>query len=262
MRKRKQGLINVYAFLITGAFALLIGMGLMDDGEGLKVNSMPVSKRVSARMVNKSVSEISEKVAYYGEEGREDGSANIVTSIVVNYRAFDTLGEIIVLFASAAGVGLLLSARKKKNAKDVPTEASDIIKTAIPIINLVVFTVGAIIILYGHITPGGGFPGGAVIATGIILMSLVFKNIFNRKVYLILESVAGVGILVVGLLGMSYGDGFLANFLPTGKIGGFLSSGTVLILYILVGIKVAVEIANISSYFVAKRTKHAGEEKI
>ena len=93
----------------------------------------------------------------FGQRGYEDGSANLVTSVVVNYRAFDTMLEVIVLFASAAGVALLAMPRKQQGYRD----ASVIVRTVVPIVNMLVFITGAVIILRGHLSPGGGFAGGS-----------------------------------------------------------------------------------------------------
>jgi len=151
-----------------------------------------------------------------------------------------------VLFAAAAAVGLVLGKRKKVNI----TAPSLIMKTIIPIINILILAVGLSIILHGHLTPGGGFPGGAVIASGIILLALVFKNVYQTMVDRVLESVAGLGILFVGLMALTHKKPFFTNFLDSGKVGDLFSGGTVLLLYILIGIKVAVEIANISASFI------------
>ena len=55
---------------------------------------------------------------YYVEKGPQElGAANLVTAVVVTYRGLDTLGEVTVLFISAAGVGLLLR-RTRRNQDD------------------------------------------------------------------------------------------------------------------------------------------------
>ncbi|MCK4676072.1 MAG: sodium:proton antiporter, partial [Gammaproteobacteria bacterium] len=52
---------------------------------------------------------------YYAEKGpQEVGAPNLVTAVVVTYRGLDTLGEVTVLFISAAGVGLLLRRGRRK----------------------------------------------------------------------------------------------------------------------------------------------------
>ena len=50
----------------------------------------------------------------------ELGAPNIITGILLTYRGFDTLGEVAVLFMVAAGVGLVLGARRDDGAKNVP----------------------------------------------------------------------------------------------------------------------------------------------
>ena len=131
------------------------------------------------------------------------------------------------------------------------------VRTVVPIVNMLVFITGAVIILRGHLSPGGGFAGGAVIASGFILLSLAFRQTVKGKLFLVLESIMGLGILAVGLLGIYYDGSFLTNFLPTGQIGTFFSSGTVLILYLLIGVKVLSEIAGISLSFLGSE-----EEKV
>jgi len=50
---------------------------------------------------------------FYIDNGvKETGATNIVTSVVVNYRGFDTLGEVTILFIAALGLGAVLSTGK------------------------------------------------------------------------------------------------------------------------------------------------------
>jgi multicomponent Na+:H+ antiporter subunit B len=245
MKNRAQSLLSIFVLLILLAGSILVYRALTDDGEGIGILSVPIPDRVSSRFITKSVRQQDNTAVIFGERGYEDGSANLVTSVVVNYRAFDTLLEIVILFASAAGVSLLVMPRKRRHYR----EASIIIRTAVPIINMLVFITGSVIILRGHLSPGGGFAGGAVIASGFILLSLAFKRTLKDRVFIVLESLMGLGILTVGLFGIYREGFFLANFLPTGQIGSFLSSGTVLILYLLIGVKVISEISGIGLSF-------------
>jgi multicomponent Na+:H+ antiporter subunit B len=253
MKNRTQVLLNILVLLLLLAASLLVYRALTDEGEGVGVMGAEIQDRVSQRFITKSVNQQDNTHVEFGGRGYEDGSANIVTSIVVNYRAFDTLLEVIVLFASAAGVALLAVPRRRKGY----TEASMIVKTAVPIVNMLVFITGAVIVLRGHLSPGGGFAGGAVIASGFILLSLAFKKTVKGRLFLMLESIMGLGILAVGLLGVYYNGAFLANFLPTGRVGSFLSSGTVLLLYLLIGIKVLSEIAGITLSFLGHEEEEA-----
>jgi len=105
---------------------------------------------------------------------------------------------------------------------------------------------GMFIILNGHISPGGGFAGGAVIGTTLILYTLVFgrekgKKKFSHKASEIAES-GGIMLFVgVGIIGMIFAGSFLANLeagFPTGQLGDILSGGFIPILMIGIGIKV------------------------
>ena len=124
-----------------------------------------------------------------------------------------------------------------------------IVKTITRLTVGLILLFGIYIVSHGHLTPGGGFAGGAVIASGFILLSLAFRHTVRGRLFIVLESIMGLGILGVGLLGIYYDGYFLSNFLPTGRVGSFFSSGTVLILYLLIGVKVLSEIAGISLSF-------------
>ena len=244
---RNQALINFIGFAFVIIFALFILETVMRD-DGANINSAKLSDRDSFKYINKNVNDDSNRIVSYGNSGYEDGSANIVSSIVVNYRMFDTLGEILVLFASTAGVALLLGVRRASKIK----EATSIAQTAVSIISLAAIILGSFIVIHGHITPGGGFPGGALIASALILLILISKANINQKAFLILESVSGLAILGVGLGGFFYNGTFFENFMPTGNIGTLFSSGTVMVLYILIGVKVASEIFSIGHYFLRR----------
>ena len=125
MRDRNRPLFNIFILIILLFAAFLIYRGLKDGGEGLRVMGPSPEERVSYRYSTKSVTNPENRSVEYGGTGYEEGSANVVTSVVVNYRAFDTLLEIIVLFASTAGVILLIQKRRRGEY----TESSIIVKT-------------------------------------------------------------------------------------------------------------------------------------
>ncbi len=59
-----------------------------------------------------ALSDQHEIAGYYIRNGREEtGAANIVTSIYLGYRAYDTFGEAMALFTAATGVFLLFQRR-------------------------------------------------------------------------------------------------------------------------------------------------------
>jgi len=107
--------------------------------------------------------------SYIENSPKDFAAANIVTAIVVSYRGFDTLGEVAVLFAATAGVGSLLT---KKRLGIVSPQAgkkpsTEVLRTANGLLSSLLVIFGAYIFIHGHLTPGGGFQGGVVIATGV-----------------------------------------------------------------------------------------------
>jgi len=109
---------------------------------------------------------------HYIDEGvKETGSVNIVTSVVVNYRGFDTLGEVTVLFIAAIGLGAVLMRSGGKETRKIEP-ASLVLYTGCRLLFPLILIFGTYIFIHGHLTPGGGFQGGAIIASGFLLIYL------------------------------------------------------------------------------------------
>jgi len=184
---------------------------------------------------------------YYIDQGRQEtGAANIVTSVVVNYRSFDTLGEVTVLFVAAIGLGAVLATRKRKNKTSLEP-ASLILQTGCRFLFPLILLFGAYIFMHGHLTPGGGFQGGAIIASAYVL---VYLGCRGRRVgetaSKTIESLGGLIFVIVGLIGLAVGGRyFLGNFLPKGELNTLLSAGIIPIIYIAIGFKVGSELAGI-----------------
>lgn len=193
----------------------------------------------------------------YVDQGPDElGAANLVTAVVVTYRGLDTLGEVTVLFLSAAVVGLLLGmmTKQEKEGKDEDegkTPSSELVQTTVQFLLPIIFLFGAYIFINGHLTPGGGFQGGAVIASGIVLLFLALPYAKLRHGLLsALESLSGFGYVVVGVLGLVLAGGFLDNrFLPLGNYGALFSAGAIPIIYIFIGLKVGTELSAVLEHF-------------
>jgi multicomponent Na+:H+ antiporter subunit B len=184
---------------------------------------------------------------YYIDNGIKDtGATNIVTSVVINYRGFDTLGEITVLFLAAIGLSAVLHQEEKRQKKQ-GRRSSLILYTGCRFLFPLILIFGAYIFIHGHLTPGGGFQGGAIIASGFLLTMLgCWKwGGINRTAFTITESLAGIIYVVVGLLGLLYGGYFLANYLPKGFPNELFSAGIIPIIYVAIGFKVGTELTGI-----------------
>ncbi len=195
---------------------------------------------------------------YYAANGpAELGAANLVTSVIVTYRGLDTLGEVTVLFISAAGVGLLLGRREGSAAAAAPRRpASEIVQSAAQLLMPMVFLFGVYVFVNGHLTPGGGFQGGAIIASGILLLLLAEPYAaVSRRLIGITESLSGFSYVVVGVLGVALAGGFLDNrIMALGEFGSLFSAGAIPIIYILIGFKVGAELGSVLDRFRAAGT--------
>jgi multicomponent Na+:H+ antiporter subunit B len=184
---------------------------------------------------------------YYINNGIEEtGSVNIVTSVVLDYRSFDTLGEVTVLFIAAMGLGAVLFRRKKSDTQKKLEPASLVLNTACKFLFPLILLFGAYIFIHGHLSPGGGFQGGAVIASAFVLLYLGCPGKRVHKIGTkVLESLGGLIFIIVGLLGLVFGGNFLLNFLPKGIAHTLVSAGIIPIIYIAIGFKVGSELAGI-----------------
>ncbi len=106
---------------------------------------------------------------------------------------------------------------------------------------------GSYVTVYGHLSPGGGFPGGTLLATAVVLYTLTYgKDRASRKaahhISERLESGALFIYIMIGTYGIYRGGTFLTNLetgVPAGEFGTVLSAGFIPIIGILIGVKVA-----------------------
>jgi len=199
---------------------------------------------------HKTQTMLNETAAYYtSNQASEVGAANVVTAIVVTYRGLDTLGEVTVLFLTTLIIGYILKLTKsnplKKEGKK--TDVSEILSTGARILVPGSIILGSYIFMNGHLTPGGGFQGGAVIGTAILLISLAEpNNVISVKLIHFIESISGFFYVSLGIAGLILAGGFLDNrILPLGTLGELLSAGAIPVIYSLIGLKVGAEISGI-----------------
>ena len=199
--------------------------------------------------------EVSER---YIEKGLEEtGAVNIVTGMILDYRAFDTLGESHVLFTASAAVMLLMKKEKKgKNTSSnkYSPKRDPIVKNVARFIVPFLLIFGIYLLLNGHLSPGGGFSAGAVMGAGLILFSSAFgyKKISNVITEKLVKTVTLCSLLFYACAkGYSFFTG--ANHIPTGiplgEAGAILSSGLILPLNIAVGLVVTFTMYSFYSLF-------------
>ena len=102
---------------------------------------------------------------------------------------------------------------------------------------------GLYLISYGHLSPGGGFQGGAVLSSAILLLCLsrgveATRRLFSYRAVSAVEITAFALFLAIAAAGMVAGVSFLGNFLPLGRIGEVPSAGFILFLNLVIGLEV------------------------
>jgi multicomponent Na+:H+ antiporter subunit B len=182
----------------------------------------------------------------------ERKATNIVAAVTFDYRGYDTLMEEIILFTAVLATALLLRPKPDEDEESPDDEAvgletpdvSDAVRIAC--LGLVGPSIlfGLYVVAHGHLTPGGGFQGGVVLATAPLMLYLGGEFVAFRKLspVTIVEPAEGIGaggFALVGVTGVAVGEAFLYNFLPLGKPGDLLSAGTLPVINVLVGLAVA-----------------------
>lgn len=202
---------------------------------------------------------------YYIDNSLLDTKAiNSVTGMILDYRAFDTLGESFVLFSAVTCVFVLLQGLglnknvNDNNGKVFIVNKDPIVRYAAIILIPLIFIFGIYVIINGHISPGGGFSGGAIIGAGMILLSLAFgdalaSKFFNIKTFKVITSIALLGYAITKCYsffmgGMEFHDP-IANWFHSFANGSIISGGYILILNICVGLVVACTMYGFYSLF-------------
>jgi len=182
---------------------------------------------------------------HYATMGVADNhAANLVTAVIVNYRGLDTLGEVVVLFLSVTGIGFVLR-RKRGLVLHNPRPASELTRTGANLLFAPLLLFGAYVFIHGHLTPGGGFQGGAVVASAVLLLLLADRDRhLPHGLMSWVESLSGLTYVLVGLIGLVSAGSFLANTgLGLGEWGRLSSGGLIPVIYVLIGLKVGSELA-------------------
>ncbi len=147
---------------------------------------------------------------YIEDSPQEIGIPNMVTSVLASYRGYDTMGEVIVVFAALVGVLALLGIRRNQSHFTAPRPQYDdmpprpvlqvMSKLLIPYILLFALYVQ----FHGDFGPGGGFQAGVIFASAVILYTLTFS--LDDAMQLIppeaVRPLAALGVLIYGGTGV------------------------------------------------------------
>jgi multicomponent Na+:H+ antiporter subunit B len=194
--------------------------------------------------------------------GPERHTTDVVTAVGEDYRGLDTFMAAFVFFTAVIGVALTLRPLDRErpgHLTDYATgRAVPPTSDAVRVLGLgltpptVLF--GIYMVTHGHLSPGGGFQGGVILATGVLLIYLAgeFEDLHGLYSDTTLQwGAAGgaAGYVAVGLLGMAAGGAFLDNVLPLGRAGHLVSAGTVPLTNLSAGVEVAVGVVLLLTQF-------------
>ncbi|MEW6552798.1 MAG: hydrogen gas-evolving membrane-bound hydrogenase subunit E [Actinomycetota bacterium] len=186
----------------------------------------------------------SEVIKRYLEGAEEEThTENVITGIILNYRGYDTMGEVSVIFCALAAV-LAVLGREKRGKIYAYTDRSGvppsvIVKTMVAFLVPFIILFSIYTILHGEVSPGGGFQGGAIVGASMIIFTTIFglfasSERIPQKVRAPLEGSAVIAFFVVGVLGLIGGGNFLTYAWP--DISSSLQPAVVVWLTILVEI--------------------------
>jgi multicomponent Na+:H+ antiporter subunit B len=198
---------------------------------------------------------------YHGVYGRViDGigvtlrhGTDLITLLNFDVRAFDTLGEEFILFASVLGIVLIL--RQLRGEEEAPHEeeseeehhfagASAALRALALVLIPTILVVGVYIVVHGQITPGGGFQGGVILATAPLGAFLAGRYLRMKAIapHVVTEwgdAIGAAGYALLGLSGLVFAGIFLKNYIPLGIPGHLLSGGQLDVASVFVGLEVS-----------------------
>ena len=187
----------------------------------------------------------------------ETAVPNMVTSVLADYRSFDTMLETSVVFVAGIAIFAILRTprRRRKRTRpragarsgQPPEERDLIIRTTSRMLLPPIQLFALYVVAHGHHSPGGGFQGGVIMAASLILVSLSFSlkgilQAFSEKAGLVLGSAgvliyAGVGVLCI-LLGSQFLDYSVLEAVYPGADSVTARSHSMLVVEIGVGLTV------------------------
>lgn len=182
----------------------------------------------------------------------DTGSKNLVTAIYLDYRLFDSLFEAGILLVAVSGV-LWISQHniKEKNATFMmdKQKTPELFITFGRLLYPVMLLFGLYIILNGHLSPGGGFQGGAIIATAILILYYIdISKEIDVKTIITIEKILFLLLISISFLSFFTRGEVMTNFIP---LNGNIAYKQIYLylLNIIIGAKVALGLVAVFTSF-------------
>ncbi len=243
MKSKKRSKLYIVTCALLAAVFLAVMLRMSADLPAVGDPTDPANNEVSE---------------FYLEIGPEEtGALNAVTGMILHYRAFDTLGESCVLFIASVCVFMLLRVDSRSSVSTLLTidrrhepSGDPILSETFRLLIPGVFIFGIYVTLNGHLSPGGGFSGGAILGAGMILYLNAYgidstERFVNAKLYSRLTMSALLFYGAVKSYTFCMGANGLKTFESAGVPGRILSAGLILPLNICVAAVVSMTIYSI-----------------
>jgi multicomponent Na+:H+ antiporter subunit B len=164
---------------------------------------------------------------------------NTVAGTTFDLRGFDTLGEELILFCAAIGSTLLLRVRRGNEGAVEGGDIPDSLRALGAVLVGPVVVFGVYVVAHGHLTPGGGFQGGVILAAALLLAYAAGRTRAPRVEFAeVADAVGAAAYALVAIGGLVFGTAAMANFLGFGSQGSLLSGGIIPLLNVAVGVEV------------------------
>ncbi|AKI96796.1 MnhB domain-containing protein [Kosmotoga pacifica] len=180
---------------------------------------------------------------------------NAVTTVYLQSRVYDTLFEVIVFSVAVVGVtSMLKSEPRSEISEQTVFGTAEVYSSGIVAISITVFLY---VVLNGHLSPGGGFAGGVILASSIILYGVssnfikALSHYENMRVKIV-ENLALIIILSIMTMCVTFPD-FVLSINENQSYGSILSGGVIPLVNLLIGIKVYAGSWKMASEFVVRR---------
>jgi multicomponent Na+:H+ antiporter subunit B len=185
----------------------------------------------------------------------------VVGAVTFDYRALDTLGEEFILLTAVLGCTVLLRSRRaerdeRPGAVAIETPAPTFVARSLGAVLVgPMLILGLYLVAHGHISPGGGFQGGVLLAGALLGLYAAGQGLrlcgsAEERELELGEAAGALGFAAIGAAGLLAGGALLENRLvPLGSAGTLLSGGTIPMGNLVVGLEVAGAAALLLSEF-------------
>lgn len=242
-RSKTRRYVPLLVVTVTGA---VLVYGMMDM-PGFTDSTAPIHQHVAPRYIIDSPHEI--------------GIPNMVTAVLASYRGYDTMGEVIVVFAALVGVLSLIGVRVPKVAPNyIEPPARPILQVMAKFMIPFIILFALYVQFHGDFGPGGGFQAGVIFSVAIILYTLTFSQYDGMRLVppKVLKILAAAGVLIYGGTGvwtMLRGGSFL-NYSVLGETSVAGQHLGILLIEFGVGLTVATAMMLLFFAFVSRGEKN------